>query len=92
MSLPKPAPAEASVFDWQDPFRLEEQLTTEERLIRDTARGFAEDVLAPRVREDFRHHSFIARAAFASLTGFGIDGYRLAIIGLAAKLAIKAKA
>jgi 3-dehydroquinate dehydratase-2 len=43
-------------------------------------------------REDFRHHSFIARAAFASLTGFGIDGYRLAIIGLAAKLGIKAKA
>lgn|SRR5579872_1078744 len=43
-------------------------------------------------REDFRHHSFIAGAAFASLTGFGIDGYRLAIIGLAAKLGIKAKA
>ena len=43
-------------------------------------------------REDFRHHSFIARAAFASLTGFGIDGYRLAIVGLAAKLGIKAKA
>jgi 3-dehydroquinate dehydratase-2 len=43
-------------------------------------------------REDFRHHSFIARAAFASLTGFGIDGYRLAIIGLAARLGIKAKA
>ena len=42
-------------------------------------------------REAFRHHSFIARAAFASLTGFGIDGYRLAIIGLAAKLGIKAK-
>jgi 3-dehydroquinate dehydratase-2 len=43
-------------------------------------------------RETFRHHSYIARAAFASLTGFGIDGYRLAIIGLAARLGIKAKA
>jgi len=43
-------------------------------------------------REAFRHHSYIARAAFASLTGFGIDGYRLAIIGLAAKLGIKATA
>ena len=42
-------------------------------------------------RETFRHHSYIARAAFASLTGFGIDGYRLAIIGLAARLGIKAK-
>jgi 3-dehydroquinate dehydratase II len=42
-------------------------------------------------RESFRHHSFTARAAFASLTGFGIDGYRLAIFGLAAKLGVKAK-
>ena len=42
-------------------------------------------------REDFRHHSFTARAAFASLCGFGIDGYRLAINGLAAKLGVTAK-
>ena len=40
-------------------------------------------------REDFRHHSFTARAAFASLCGFGIDGYRLAINGLAAKIGAK---
>jgi 3-dehydroquinate dehydratase-2 len=37
-------------------------------------------------RESFRHHSFTAKAAFASLCGFGIDGYRLAINGLAAKI------
>ncbi|NEW86473.1 type II 3-dehydroquinate dehydratase [Rhodopseudomonas sp. WA056] len=43
-------------------------------------------------REDFRHHSFIAKAAFASLCGFGIDGYRLAIAGLAAKLGTSATA
>jgi 3-dehydroquinate dehydratase-2 len=43
-------------------------------------------------RENFRHHSFTAMAAFASLTGFGIDGYRLAINGLAAKIGVKAKA
>lgn len=42
-------------------------------------------------REDFRHHSFIARAAFASLCGFGVDGYRLAISGLAAKIGAAAK-
>ena len=41
-------------------------------------------------RESFRHHSFTARAAFASLCGFGIDGYRLAITGLAARLEAKA--
>ena len=37
-------------------------------------------------RESFRHHSFIAKAAFASLCGFGIEGYRLAITGRAAKI------
>ena len=43
-------------------------------------------------RENFRHHSFIAKAAFASLAGFGIDGYRLAIMGLAARIGAKANA
>ena len=43
-------------------------------------------------REDFRHHSFIAKAAFATLCGFAIDGYRLAISGLAAKIGATAKA
>lgn len=43
-------------------------------------------------RENFRHHSFTARAAFASLCGFGIDGYRLAISGLAAKIGATALA
>ena len=42
-------------------------------------------------RESFRHHSFTAMAAFAGLAGFGIDGYRLAISGLAAKIGAKAK-
>jgi 3-dehydroquinate dehydratase-2 len=40
-------------------------------------------------REEFRHHSFTARAAFASLCGFGIEGYRLAIMGLAARIGIE---
>ena len=43
-------------------------------------------------RENFRHHSFTAKAAFATLCGFGIDGYRLAINGLAARVGAKAKA
>ncbi len=43
-------------------------------------------------RESFRHHSFTARAAFATLTGFGIDGYRLAINGLATRIGAKARA
>src|SRR4030081_2944842 len=42
-------------------------------------------------REDFRHHSFTASAAFAVLCGFGIDGYRLAIHGLPARTGRRAK-
>jgi 3-dehydroquinate dehydratase II len=37
-------------------------------------------------RESFRHHSFIAPVARASLCGFGVNGYALAIAGLAAML------
>ena len=43
-------------------------------------------------RESFRHQSFTAVTAFAVLAGFGIDGYRLAINGLAAKIGARAKA
>ncbi|ACI93101.1 3-dehydroquinate dehydratase, type II [Afipia carboxidovorans OM5] len=42
-------------------------------------------------RERFRHQSFIAKAAFATLCGFGIEGYRLAILGLAARIGLAAK-
>src|ERR1700754_3320186 len=41
-------------------------------------------------RESFRHHSFTAMAAIATLAGFGIEGYRLAISGLAARIGAKA--
>jgi 3-dehydroquinate dehydratase-2 len=42
-------------------------------------------------RESFRQHSFIAMAAKASLCGFGIEGYALAIAGLAAMSGAKKK-
>jgi glutaryl-CoA dehydrogenase len=41
-------------FDWADPLALDGQLTEEERMIRDAARGFAEATLQPRVIADFR--------------------------------------
>ena len=40
-------------FDWADPFNLDAQLTEEERMIRDAARGFAQSELQPRVIEAF---------------------------------------
>ena len=41
-------------FDWADPLDLESQLSDEERMIRDTARAFAQGVLEPRVTEAYR--------------------------------------
>ncbi|MEL7348911.1 MAG: acyl-CoA dehydrogenase, partial [Pseudomonadota bacterium] len=40
-------------FAWDDPFVLEDQLTDEERMIRDSARAYAEEKLAPRVIEAY---------------------------------------
>ncbi|MCG9115738.1 acyl-CoA dehydrogenase [Laribacter hongkongensis] len=48
----------SSRFVWEDPLQLEQQLTDEERLIRDSARSFCQARLAPRVREAFRHEQF----------------------------------
>lgn len=41
-------------FDWEDPLRLEDQLSEDERMLRDAARTFAETTLAPRVIEAYR--------------------------------------
>ena len=45
---------------WADPFMLDEQLGEDERMVRDTARRFARDVLLGRVVEDFREERFDA--------------------------------
>ncbi|MFR0673962.1 acyl-CoA dehydrogenase [Enterobacterales bacterium AW_CKDN230030176-1A_HGKHYDSX7] len=42
-------------FHWSDPLLLDQQLTEEERMVRDSAAAFAQDKLAPRVLEAFRH-------------------------------------
>jgi glutaryl-CoA dehydrogenase len=42
-------------FNWIDPLLLDQQLTEEERMVRDSAYQFAQDKLAPRVLEAFRH-------------------------------------
>lgn len=48
----KDAP-DLGTFDWEDAFRLDDQLTEEERLVRDAARGYAQDKLQPRVIEAY---------------------------------------
>ena len=45
-------------FKWDDPFLLNDQLTDEERMIRDTARKYCQDKLMPRILEANRHEIF----------------------------------
>ena len=45
-------------FNWEDPFLLEEQLTEEERMIRDTAKAYCQDKLMPRIIEANRNEVF----------------------------------
>ena len=51
----KPARAQ---FVWEDPLLLEEALTEDERMIRDSARDFCQEKLLPRVQEAFRKEHF----------------------------------
>lgn len=50
--------SEKPTFQWDDPFLLDTQLGEDERLIRDTAFGYAQDNLMPRVLEANRHETF----------------------------------
>lgn len=45
-------------FQWDDPFILEDQLSEEERMIRDTANAYAQDRLQPRVIDAYRDEKF----------------------------------
>ncbi|MEO7277448.1 MAG: acyl-CoA dehydrogenase [Sphingomicrobium sp.] len=45
-------------FDWSDPFDLDRQLTDEERLVRDTAEGYAQSKLLPRVTSAYLDERF----------------------------------
>jgi glutaryl-CoA dehydrogenase len=45
----------AMSFDWEDPLALGAELSGEERMVRDSARRYAQERLMPRVRDAFRH-------------------------------------
>lgn len=47
-----------ATFKWDDPFLFNDQLTSEERMIRDTARKYCQDKLMPRIVEANRHEVF----------------------------------
>lgn len=66
-------------FHWDDPLFLNDQLTEEERMIRDSVRTFAQEKLQPRVLEAFREGhadpSLMLEMGEAGLLGATIQGY-----------------
>lgn len=75
-ALHKAAPTPRAVFDWEDPFLLDEQLSEDERLIRDTARAYAQDKLQPRVIEAYAEEKTDA-AIFREMGELGLLGVTL---------------
>ncbi len=53
-SVQTPTPLKDTAFNWDDPLDLEGELTEEERMVRDTARGYAQDQLMPKVIMAYR--------------------------------------
>ncbi len=66
-------------LDWQDPFLLEQQLTDEQRMVRDSARQYAQARLQPRVRDAFRNEEtdpdIFREMGEMGLLGSTIHGY-----------------
>ena len=60
-------------FDWADPLRLEDQLTQDERMLRDAANTFAQQVLQPRVTDAYREET-VDPGIFAEMGAAGLLG------------------
>ena len=81
-------------FNWQDPFSLEDQLSEEERLVRDTAKQYAQGKLEPRVLNAYRNET-VEPEIFremgemgllgSTIEGYGCAGVNYVCYGLAAR-------
>ena len=63
-------------FKWLDPFLLNDQLSSEERMIRDSARDYCQGKLMPRILEANRHETF-DRTIFNEMGEMGLLGVNL---------------
>ena len=67
-----------TTFRWDDPFYLDDQLSEDERLIRDTARDYAQDKLQSRVkmafREEYFHREIMTEMGALGLLGATLPG------------------
>jgi len=87
-------PTTKPAFQWDDPLLFEEQLTDEERMVRDTARDYCQEKLQPRILEANRKERFdreimyeMGRLGFlgATISGYGCAGVNHVCYGLVAR-------
>jgi glutaryl-CoA dehydrogenase len=87
-------PSTKPVFSWDDPLLLDEQLSEEERMVRDSARAYAQDKLMPRVHTAHREERFdreimneMGALGFlgSTLEGYGCAGVNHVCYGLIAR-------
>jgi glutaryl-CoA dehydrogenase len=81
MSAPQPSapsgpPSSRPLFVWDDPLLLDDQLSEEERMVRDTARDYAQEKLMPRILEANRNETF-DRDVFTEMGALGLLGSTL---------------
>jgi len=69
-------PSHAPKFQWEDPFLLNDQLTEDERMIRDTARDFAQEKLLPRIVKAYANET-TEREIFNEMGELGLLGVTL---------------
>jgi glutaryl-CoA dehydrogenase len=93
-NLAQPGARDQNWFDWADPLLLEEALTEEERMVRDSARAYCQEKLSPRVLEANRHERFdreimneMGALGFlgATIEGYGCAGVNYVCYGLIAR-------
>ena len=81
-------------FDWADPLRLDEALSEEERMVRDSAHDYCQEKLFPRVLEANRHEHFdreimneMGALGFlgSTIEGYGCAGVNYVCYGLIAR-------
>ena len=89
-----PIPTTKPAFQWDDPLLLEEQLTDDERMVRDAARDYCQEKLQPRILEANRKERFdreimyeMGRLGFlgSTISGYGCAGVNHVCYGLVAR-------
>ena len=73
MNAPNPIDKAKARFNWADPLLLDQQLTEDERMVREAAQAYCQEKLLPRVLEAFRHEK-TDPAIFTEMGALGLLG------------------